>query len=180
VDLFRKVLWSKSHLRCQEISSSVYRLAATALFTCKHFTDIPAVQFEWVGVAAMVAWPSRNSQTSAESAWVSRRDSDQGQQEHQEKFSEKGQQSKNQWRPSLTTSKPRQASLSPLSSNYTPSKHHLSSMCLASAHESVSADITLPINPSPMKQQEATAHHQKFFVAFLFMESWQLELNYAV
>ena len=35
--------------------------------------------------------------------------------------------------------------------------------CLASAHESISADITLPISLSLTKQQEATAHHQKFF-----------------
>jgi hypothetical protein len=45
-------------------------------------------------------------------------------------------------------------------------------------HMSVSADITLPISPSMQKQQEAAAHHQKFFDAFLSMESWQVELNY--
>ena len=40
--------------------------------------------------------------------------------------------------------------------------------CLTSACESVPADITVPINPSQMKQLEATAHHQKFFGAFLY------------
>ena len=54
---------------------------------------------------------------------------------------------------------------------FIPSKHHVSSMGLASAHTSVSADITLPISPSPWKQQETAAHHQKFFGAFLSMES---------
>jgi hypothetical protein len=32
-------------------------------------------------------------------------------------------------------------------------------------HESVSADVTLPISPNPQKQQEAAAHH-KFLVHF--------------
>jgi len=40
--------------------------------------------------------------------------------------------------------------------------------CLASAHESVPADITLPISPCPRKQQEADACYQKFFGVFLF------------
>ena len=39
-----------------------------------HFGDIPAVQFSNVRIAAVVARPSRNSQASAESAGVSRRD----------------------------------------------------------------------------------------------------------
>ena len=37
------------------------------------------------------------------------------------------------------------------------------SMDLFSACGSVSADITLPISPSPRKQQETAAHHQKDF-----------------
>jgi hypothetical protein len=47
VDLFRKVL------RCVEIGSSIRRLAAeaTALSTCKHFTDTPANQFSRVWTA---------------------------------------------------------------------------------------------------------------------------------
>jgi hypothetical protein len=55
------VLWNKSHLCCQEISSSVYRPAAAAQSTCKHFPDTSAVY--------------RDSQASAKSAQVSRRDS---------------------------------------------------------------------------------------------------------
>jgi hypothetical protein len=49
-------------------------------------------------------------------------------------------------------------------------------MCHASAHESLSADITLPIGPSPLKQQGPL---EKFFGAFLFMESEQMELSNA-
>jgi hypothetical protein len=75
-------LWSKSHLCCQETSSSVHRSAVAAQSTCKHFTDTPAVQFGSVEIAASVARPSRNSQASAESAPVSRRDLDH--QEHQD------------------------------------------------------------------------------------------------
>ena len=62
---------------------------------------------------------------------------------------------------------------------FIPFKHHVSSMGLASACVSVSADITLPISPSPQKQQEATTHHQKVFVLFLSMEARQMQPNYA-
>jgi hypothetical protein len=41
VDLFRKVPWNNSHPCCLE--SSVYRSAAAARSTSKHFTDTPAV-----------------------------------------------------------------------------------------------------------------------------------------
>ena len=51
---------------------------------------------------------------------------------------------------------------------YNPSKFHMSSMSLASACASVSADITLPISLSLQKHQEAVAHHQKVFGAFLW------------
>jgi hypothetical protein len=78
------VLWSKSLLHCQEVSSSVHRSAVAAWSTCKHFTHIPAVRFSNVVIAAVVAWPSRNSQTLVKSAGVSRWD--QGQQGCQEKF----------------------------------------------------------------------------------------------
>jgi hypothetical protein len=53
-------------------------------------------------------------------------------------------------------------------------------MGFASACVFVSADITLPINLSLWKQQETAAHHQKFWGAFLFMESLQMEFNYAM
>ena len=45
------VLWSKSNLHCQDISSSVHRSAAAARPTHKHFTDISAVQFSRVRIA---------------------------------------------------------------------------------------------------------------------------------
>jgi hypothetical protein len=51
VDLFRKVLWSKSCLCCLEISNSVHGSAVAARSTCKHFMDTPAVQFSSVGIA---------------------------------------------------------------------------------------------------------------------------------
>lgn len=60
------VLWSKSHLCCQEIS--VHRLAAAALSTRKHFTDIPAIQFSSIRISAAVAQTNRDSQASAELA----------------------------------------------------------------------------------------------------------------
>jgi hypothetical protein len=48
------VLCSKSHLHCQEISSSVHRSALAARSTCKHFVNT-AVQVGRVGVAAWVS-----------------------------------------------------------------------------------------------------------------------------
>ena len=67
---------------------------------------------------------------------------------------------------------------SPVSSTYPPSKHHGSSMGLASAGESVLAKLpmvlyqltSLPISPSLQKWQEAAAQHQKVFGVFLSME----------
>jgi hypothetical protein len=50
-------------------------------------------------------------------------------------------------------------------------------MDLASAHVSVSADITLPLSSSLHKWQETAALHQVLGV-FLSMESWQMELNF--
>jgi hypothetical protein len=54
-------------MHCQEISSSVHRsAAAAAIFTLKNFTDMSAVQFSIVGVAAAMASPSRNSSLRAD------------------------------------------------------------------------------------------------------------------
>ena len=53
MDLFRKVLWSNSHLCCLEISSSVHRSAVAARSTHKHFTDTPAVQFSRIWISNM-------------------------------------------------------------------------------------------------------------------------------
>ena len=69
--------------------------------------------------------------------------------------------------------KPSSASATVRQVLFSPSIDHVSSTCLASAQSPVSAGITLPISPSPWKHQEAAAHHQKFFGAFLSMASWQ-------
>jgi len=65
--------------------------------------------------------------------------------------------------PSLSSKLYQQAELSlhrcPSSPFYIPSKHHVSSTGLASALESVSTDITLPISPSPHSPQEGLAYH---------------------
>jgi hypothetical protein len=61
------VLWSKPHLSCQEICSSVHRSAA-AQSTHNHFPDTSAVQFSCVRVVAELAQTSRNIQTSAKSS----------------------------------------------------------------------------------------------------------------
>jgi hypothetical protein len=53
-------------------------------------------------------------------------------------------------------------------------------MCLVRAGERISDNITLLISPSLLKWQETAALHQKFFGVFLFMESRQMELNYAL
>ena len=53
-------------------------------------------------------------------------------------------------------------------------------MCLASACESISAGITLPICLSPQKWQKSLSQYQMGFGAFLSMESGQMELNYAM
>jgi hypothetical protein len=55
----------------------------------------------------------------------------------------------------------------------------MSSMNLASAHASASANITLPVSQRLRKWQETAAHDQKNFGAFLSVESQQMELNYA-
>ena len=51
---------------------------------------------------------------------------------------------------------------------------------IASARESVLADITLPINSSLGIQPEATSTSPEVFGSFLSMESWQMELNNAM
>ena len=126
-----------------------------------------------------MAQPSKNSQASS-LAQVTKRD--QGQQDSQEKFLAmpllvKQRSAKTQDQQALHSyiSKPSLASITVHQILFIlPFKHHMSSTGLASARESVWGDITLPISLSPGKQQEAAAHHQKFFDAFLSMESWQM------
>jgi hypothetical protein len=147
VGLFRKVLWSNSHLCCLEIGSSVHRLAGSSSSThLQTLTDIPAVQFSRVWLATAVTPPSRDSQTSA-LARVSRRDPE----GHQEKFSAvplSGKRGSAKIRHTSITllAVPASQSLSPSLHGvlFIPSKYHVSSTYLASAcasnqHESSEA-----------------------------------------
>ena len=175
------VLWSKFHLYCQETSRSV----AAAHFTRKHFTDISAVQFSSVRIAAVVAWPSRNSQASAELAggiWITRSSCLCLSHwiEDQRRFEI------NKHCRATSISKPSPSSFTVcwvlfiLPPNITCSpwvlSHRVSCLttwvCLSWHH--------FANHPSPQKQQEATEYHQKFFDAFLSMESEQNELNYTM
>jgi hypothetical protein len=137
------VLWSKYHLHCQEISSSVHRSAAAAPSTSKHFTDTPAVQFgrgriadtnqqQWYDLAE-TSRPQPNWHESAggiqnggdirRSSWLclSQRSKDQRKQETK--------------KPTIKQPKARHCPLSPI---YTPSKYHLSSTGLVSPQHHVS------------------------------------------
>ena len=82
----------------------------------------------------------------------------------------------------LPAGKPSPAPIMLLSPIHSPSKHHVSSMCLASACASVSADITLPISPSPRKRQETAAHQQKVLVSFFLWSPnlWSSTMQYKV
>jgi hypothetical protein len=152
VDLFRKVLWSNSHLCCLEISSSVRRLAGkSGSIHSQHFTDTPAVHFSRTVLATAVTQPSRDSQASA-LARVSRRDK----WEHQEKLSAV---------PLSETKISKDTRLIIIaqidvhaSQNlshilyrvlFVPSKHHMSSMCLVSVQ--ILPQHMHPISPSPWK-----------------------------
>jgi hypothetical protein len=50
-------------------------------------------------------------------------------------------------------------------------------ICLALAYSSVSADITLPISPSPLKQQETAAYHLTFFWCISVYGIQQMQIN---
>lgn len=82
MDLFRKVLWSNSHLCYLEIGSSVHRLGGSGRSTHKHLMGTPTVQLGRIRLATMETGPSRDSQASTLA-----RDSRRDQEEHQEKFS---------------------------------------------------------------------------------------------
>ena len=99
------------------------------------FTDILAVQFSSVGTVAVVTQPSKNSQASTE--WA---------RSQQEGFGPAGTPGEVLCLVSLNKemiskeARPRSDSL--LNPIYTPSKHHMCSTSLASAHASVLDDIT--------------------------------------
>jgi hypothetical protein len=126
-------------------------------------------------VSAVMALPSRDSQASA-LAQVSRRDL-----KGHQKFPAVPLSGKRKiiqdWRPThivhftaSSISSPSLASITVHRVLVIPSKHHVSSTGLASVCAPVSADITWPISPSPLKQQETAAHYGKFFGMFLSME----------
>ena len=156
MDLFRKVLWSHSHLCCLEISSLVHRSTLTAQSTCKHFTDLPAVQFSRVGIAnTNQQWWHNLAETARPQPQL---ESAEG-----------------------TRKNARRSSRLCLPQGSKDQIHHMFSTDLASVCASVSTDITLPVSWSPKKWQEtAAAHHQKLFGVFLSMESQQMQLNYAI
>jgi hypothetical protein len=170
--------------------------AVADLPTLKHFKDITAVQFRSIRIAGVVAWPNRNIQASAESSQVTRRTRAKRTPgevfscaylgEGEVEISEVG-------KPTSIPQQALPASHSPLWVLFIlpPSimcplpvlPHQVSwlntRVCLSKTpHESVSANITLPISLSPGKGQEDTTYHQKFFGVFLSMESSKMELNY--
>lgn len=153
VDLVRKVLWSNSCLCCLETGSSVHRSAVAAWSTGKHFTDKPAVQFDRVRIATAVIRPSRDSQTQPQHKSAG------GTSRNTSSLLCLSQGSEDQWR--LRTSSAQLAipasQAQPLSLSVKFCSYPLN-MGLSSALGSVSADITLPISPSPRKWQEKAAH----------------------
>ena len=138
MDLFRKVLWSNSHLCCLEISSSVHRSAAAARSTHKHFMDTPAVQFSRVRIA------NRNQQqwhylaeTARPQPWLK---SAGGTNRNTRRSSQLclSQGSEDQWRcethkhcTASSISKPSSASITVHWVLFIPPKHHVISMGLA-------------------------------------------------
>jgi hypothetical protein len=149
VDLFRKVLWNKSHLRSQEISSSVqvHRSAAAARSTHRHCTDIPAVQFGSVGIVAVVVGTARPQLNWHKSAGGTRADRNTRRSSQlclasldKAKISEEQEAFSNAGKPSSALS---QSVGSYVYALQTSHSLHGSSliMCLASAQESVSARI---------------------------------------
>ena len=132
--MFRKVLWSNSHLCCLEIGSSVHRSAAAARSTHKHFMDTPAVQFSRVRIVntnqprwhdlAETARPQPNQHESAGGTRISREASVLC----SASLNEVKIREDEDWRQRSVAKPARQASRRcPLSPRYTPSKYHLSS-----------------------------------------------------
>ena len=66
----------------------------------------------------------------------------------------------------------------PIDSFLYPTKHHVSSMGLASACMSVSADITQ--SKSKKVARNSSIPPEVFFDTFLSMESQQMQLNYTI
>jgi hypothetical protein len=130
--------------------SSQVKQAAAAHSTGKHFTDAPAVQFYRVGIGdTNQQWwyylaETARPQPQLESAGRTRRNARGSSQPCLSQGSE--------YQQRLETSK--HCTASSISKPSSASKHHVSSMRLASACASASADITQPISLNPQKQQE--------------------------
>ena len=142
--------------------------AGAAQSTRKHFTDTPAVHFGRVQLATVVTQPSRQPGLSLSSSQQEGPTGTPG-----EVLSCASLRETHKHCTASCTSKLSSFSVTPSLCGvlFIPSKHHIYSTGFASAGLSVSADITLLISLSPQKQQETVTHHQKFFGAFLSMES---------
>jgi hypothetical protein len=172
------VLSNKSHLCCQEISTSVHRPAVAAWSTHKHFRSIATIQFSSLWIASVevpLNRTVRSQMNQHESAWISMTNL-QNQQDHQ-KFSV--------CLSCRTEYQLRSArSIAGLALEANSSKHHVFSTGLASPwvlpQHVILSQLTSPCQSTLILRQEATAHHPKFFGAFLSMESWSMELNYTM
>jgi hypothetical protein len=188
VNLFRKVLWSNSHLGCLEIGSSNLRTTAAAWSTHKHFKDISAVQLGRLGITNtnQQQWhclaETAKPQPQQESAEGTRRNA----RSSQLCLSQKWRSAKT-WDQQPLHSKVSWASvtvcqvLSKLAPKHHVSSTGLTSACVLSQHVNLS-QLTLfcqsTISPRTVRTQQA--HYQKFFHVFLSIESQQMQLNYAV
>ena len=181
------VLWSRP---IWVVRKSAVQFTGFSWIHLQMLHNIPAVQFSSVRIAAVMAGSSRNSQASTKSAGVSRRDQD-----HTGKPEVLCHAFLNDWR--LKSKKPCKASstskpLSQATGSYLYSRQTacvLHGFKTDSAHECVSAKLKLSLYQLTSLCQSAqslgsakkpSAHHQKFFGAFLSMESWQMEINYAM
>ena len=157
MDLFRKALWSNSHLCCLEISSSVHRLAVAVQSTWKHLTEISGHQNRWLNLVG-TARPQL-SQVNKEGRGGMPGELLSCDSLREEKI---GEDSMGQLSSASATIHHSSFYLYPPTSRVLPGPCLSSS--LTSARAAVSTDITLPISLSSQKQQETAAHHQKLFV----------------
>ena len=151
------VLWSKSYLHCQEIGRSVHRSASAARSTSKYswiYQQFGRVNKWWHDLAG-TARPQLHQQRSAGKARTPGISEVLGCASPSEVKISKDVRLRSTAKLALKAS-PSHSLLSPI---YTPSKHHISSTGLASAHEfvlaklnsDIIADITLPTSLSPQK-----------------------------
>jgi hypothetical protein len=152
------VLWSKSYLYCQEVSSSVHRTQQWQLNPLANtswiYQQSNSVESDSKHESAAVALPSRDSQASASEGPRGMPGEVLGCASlNKSKISEdsKIKSVKTRDQQAVPASQAPNFYYCPLGSYYTPSKHHISSTGLASEYEAVLAEITLPISPCPWK-----------------------------